>query len=248
MQVIPVEILLSDLDASMKLLAKSHQVHMKNLTPELKEAYQKVKYAVTTFHGGPGYAIIKQTISKLVKPNKIEPETIGSYIWGCVQDCYGDVEKYCTPLCINSIPSETDENPSCQHHVITREIDEDGIVDIVCLNCDKANEHIHTAVLYSNEDVVALTGQEIRFIKNLGISQLSIMIKDGYKYVSKMEMTPIDRIESIAPSSMIPKGFAQTPMSIKQTKEKEPAPYNYTSWFLIILLIVITALMVYFFL
>lgn len=249
MQVNHVEILLSEFDASLKLLAKNHHVRIDKMSPELRESYLRVKHTVTTFHGSPAYAIVKQTIAKLVKPSKLEPETLGSYIWGCVQECYGDVNKYCTPLCINSIPSETDESPSCNHHIITREIDEDGKVDLVCLNCNKnSDDTIHTAILYSNEDIDALTGQEIRFIKNLGISQLAIMIKDGYKYQRKLEMTPIDRIETRAPASMIPKGFIQSPMNIVEEHHEEQSTNNYWVWFLIIILIVIFAFMVYFFL
>lgn len=247
MQVNPVQISLVDFDTSMKLLAKNHRVPLKDLSPELKEAYQKVKYAVTAFHGGPSYAIVRQTIMKLVKPSTIEPETLGAYIWGCVQDCYGDAEKYCTPLCINSIPSETDEKPSCQHHIITREINDDGGINIVCLNCNRNNEQLHTAILYSREDIDSLTGQELRFIKNLGIAQLSIMIKDGYKYVQKLPMTPVDRIVSAAPTSAIPKGYVQAPMHVKD-HEPEEQSNNYFSWFLIIVFIIVIALLVYFFL
>lgn len=248
MQLTTSEIHLSEFDNSLKLLAKNHQLKLEKLSPELKEAYQKVKNVVLTFHGTPAYAIVKQSIAKLVKPNKIEHGTVASYIWGCVHECYGDAEKYCTPLCINSIPLETNENPSCQHHIITRELTDDERIDITCLNCNKENEYIHTAILYSNEDIDSLTGQEIRFIKNLGISQLAIMIRDGFKYHLKMKMTPIDRIDSKAPDTMIPKGFIQSPLHIKEEKDEERHSNDYKSWFFIILLIIILALLVYFFL
>ena len=108
------------------------------------------------------------------------------------------------------------------------------------------DKHIHTAIMYSNEDIETLTGQEIRFIKNLGISQISIMIKDGYKYVKKMDLTPIDRFVSSTPETMIPKGFIQSPMNIREAPEEYNT--NYMAWFLIIVLIVFVGLMVYLFL
>jgi hypothetical protein len=77
------------------------------------------------------------------------------------------------------------------------------------------------------------------------------MIKDGYKYRGKLDMTPIDRIETRAPASMIPKGFIQSPMNIvepDETSDTQHTNYHYWIWFLIIILIVIFAFAVYFFL
>jgi len=253
MQVNEVEIQLFELDTALKLLAQNHSVPLNRLTnhPKLKDAYDRVKYAVVTFHGGPAYSIVRQHISRLTRPHLIENETIGSYIWGCIQDCYGDVDRYCSPLCINSIPPETNERPTCQHHIITREVSEEGSINVVCLNCDKNGDHINTAIVYSDEDIDALTGQELRFIKGLGISQVSIMVRDGLKYARKMDMTPIDRLDALATNSMIPKGYVASPYNLNMVEESKPSHSNsmrYTTWFAIFLFILLMILVVYIFL
>jgi hypothetical protein len=247
MQFDTVELSLEEFIKSLRLLALNHSKAIKDLTPELRNAYNVVKTHVVSLHSGPGYKVVKQYIAKLTKPNKIEYGTLGAYIWGCVQECYGDIEKHCTPLCINSIPSETNEIPNCMHHIITRDTSEDGEIRLTCLNCDRSPGHINTGILYVNSDIDTLTGQELEFLKKLGISQLSIMIKDGYKYNKKVDMLPIDRLSTSQPETSIPKGFIQAPLNIVEKKEKDDGNL-YLGWILLAVLIIIFLIAIYIFL
>ena len=250
MQFDAVELSLDKFIKSLKLLANNHTKPIKDLTPELKEAYNIVKTHVVSLHSGPGYKVVKQYIAKLTRPGTITHGTLGSYIWGCVQECYGDVDKHCTPLCINSIPYETNETPNCQHHIITRDTTEDGEIRLTCLNCDSSGKnHINTGILYVNSDIDTLTGQEIEFLKGLGISQLSILIKDGYKYHKKIDMMPIDRLTTSQPQTSIPKGFIQSPMNIVEKQEEKTGQSNtYLGWILLVVLIIIFLIAIYLFL
>lgn len=248
MQFDGIELKLDQFVNSLRLLANNHTKSINDLTPELREAYNIVKTHVVSLHSGPGYVLVKQYIAKLTRPGTIKHGTLGAYIWGCVQECYGDVDKHCTPLCINSIPFETNETPNCQHHIITRDTTEDGEIRMTCLNCDSSGHHINTGILYVNSDIDTLTGQEIEFLKGLGISQLSILIKDGYKYHKKIDMMPIDRLNTSQPQTSIPKGFIQSPMNIVEKQEEKQESNTYLGWILLIVLIIIFLIAIYLFL
>lgn len=249
MQFTTVELELNQFVKSLGLLAANYKKSIDDLTPELRDAYNVVKTHVVALHSNPGYKVVKQYIAKLTRPSHISHGTLGSYIWGCVQECYGDIDKHCTPLCINSIPYDTNEVPNCQHHIITRDTTEDGEIRLTCLNCNSTGQHINTAMLYVNTDIDTLTGQEIEFLKGLGISQLSILIKDGYKYHKKIDMMPIDRLSTSQPQTSIPKGFIQSPMNIVEKKEEKTDQSNtYLGWILLVVLIIIFLIAIYLFL
>lgn len=45
---------------------------------------------------------IKKIISNLYQPTEIIPNTIGSFIFGCNMNDYGDIDKFCSILCLDS--------------------------------------------------------------------------------------------------------------------------------------------------
>ena len=74
----------------------------------------------------------------------------------------------------------------------------------------------------------------------------SNVFKDGYKYYKKIDMMPIDRLNTSQPETSIPKGFIQAPMNIVEGKQEKDN--TYLGWILLIVLIIIFLIAIYIFL
>ncbi len=59
---------------------------------------------------------LDKAINHSFRPTTLTPDTIGSFLFGCRQNTYGDVSKECSPLCINSLPSDT-QQMYCENEV-----------------------------------------------------------------------------------------------------------------------------------
>ena len=78
--------------------------------PNILEAKNKVEQ----FRNDPRLFDI---VNQQYRPTEIEVGTVGSYLWGCVQNYYGYVNKSCSPLCSESLFKS--DSHQCQYSIWT---------------------------------------------------------------------------------------------------------------------------------
>jgi hypothetical protein len=70
--------------------------------PENKQLRKNYSYILENIINEKKQPVIKKIIKKSFRPTEIYPNTIGSFIYGCKQEDYGDIDKYCSVLCLDS--------------------------------------------------------------------------------------------------------------------------------------------------
>ena len=110
---------LADLEASLDLLAKNIDT-IPDRVPKSDPvyiAYENVKLFISMFYGRSEYPQIIELMNKYKKPNTLTPNTIGSFLFGCSQENYGDIKNpLCSPLCLQGI-LPNDDSSFCPYQV-----------------------------------------------------------------------------------------------------------------------------------
>jgi hypothetical protein len=126
---------------------------------------------------------IIEILSKKYRPSFIEEYSVGSYLWGCSQNYYGDVNKACSLLCINSIPF--DENKStCQYSIWYYDKALIKVADVLSSK----------AYIYVNKNWNSFTKSDIEELKNCGIYFASILTTLNSKHKILINMTSVDNL------------------------------------------------------
>ena len=145
--------------------------------PEIRDVYQKVEQY------RKNNPEIVEIIKKKYRPSFIEPNTAGSYLWGCSQNYYGDVNKSCSLLCVNSIAFDEDEY-LCQYSI--------WYYDKSLIQ--KNNVKSSKAFIYVNNDWKYFYDTDIRILKNCGIQFATILTTNNSKHKILIPMTSVDNL------------------------------------------------------
>ena len=121
-------------------------------------------------------------IRQKYRPTFLEPNTVGSYLWGCSQNYYGDVIKPCSLLCVNSIPY--DSNMNCQYSIWYY----DKFLE------KKTNVSSSKAYIYVTKNWTSFKSSDISFLKTSGIYSASILTTFDSKHKILIEMTSVDNL------------------------------------------------------
>ena len=135
-----------------------------------------------------------QELQKLIKqrhrPTEIEVNTVGSYLWGCFQNYYGnDLNQNCSPLCYGSIfQTKETNNEKCQY-------------SIWVYNDNKLENTFDTssskAYIYVDENWEGFRKRDIDKLKEKGILFASIFITFNSQHKNIISMTSIDDLPII---------------------------------------------------
>ena len=124
-------------------------------------------------------------LNNYYRPSELEINTVGSYLWGCSQNYYGDVNKSCSPLCINSLFSkETD----CQYSVWTYSSNQ--LKNILNVQTSKA-------YIYVEKDWTGFLNSDIENLKTYGISHATILKTQNSQHKIILPMISINNLPVI---------------------------------------------------
>lgn len=118
------------------------------------------------------------------RPTELEINTVGSYLWGCSQNYYGDVNKSCSPLCINSLFSEETD---CQYSVWTYYKELTNIL----------NTKTSKAYIYVENDWSGFLNKDIEILKISGITHATILKTQNSQHKIVLPMTSINNLPII---------------------------------------------------
>lgn len=185
----------NEIKKAIKLLSENHQIEIKNLAEgsKLQQSYQMIKFTVNLLRKTDQYTMIPDIIRMQYRPTVITPGTIGTFLFGCFQNCYGDVFKICSPLCIDNIPSEKYYNTECKHQIWVI-LDKDNTynknIKYGLINSNGSNH----AYIYVDKDFSYFNEDEIEIFKKEGMEYAQILITEKSKHHILIKMTPIDKL------------------------------------------------------
>ena len=133
------------------------------------------------------------TILKEYRPSQLLPDTIGSFLFGCLQQTYGDVPLECSPLCAYGIKDNNElEIKKCQHQIYVQ-YSEDLNNRFFKLN----DNYSRYAYLFVHLDFLGLTQKEKQFFKDHGVYKLHVLLTHNSKHHSIIKMRDINDLPNI---------------------------------------------------
>jgi len=167
------------MEEAIEILAKNYNQSLTN--PKLapyKEIVEKNKKN----------PLILEYISKQYRPISIREGTFGSYLWGCSQNFYGNVNKNCSVLCADSLNfdlNESTENQTCQYQIWSY----DKNLKLITPKISSSRAYIYVPEnweYFKKSDIDILKSKEIQFV--------SILITKESKHITLIPMTSIENI------------------------------------------------------
>ena len=121
-------------------------------------------------------------LKKEHRPTDIQINTSGAYLWGCSQNYYGDVSKFCSPLCLNSLGNLKTEK--CQYSVW---VYTPNLTNIYSTSTSKA-------YIFVPENWEIFKKEEILQLKEKGIVSAAILKTQNSIHRFYLPVTSIDEL------------------------------------------------------
>jgi hypothetical protein len=211
--------------------------------PEINNLYQQVENFRKQDESNT--AVVLDIISKQHRPTTITGNTAGSYLWGCAQNYYGNVNKSCSLLCLNSIPyppsnstsnlSTSTSNPTSSFpSSIPHSNDFDCQYSIWYFSNNKLEKKNNVsnskAYIYVDNEWEGFSPSDLLLLSSNSIYFATILTTNDLKHKIIIPMTSIDSLPVIK--------------TLKQTFENES---NTSSYFFIFIIIAIFLYFLYLF-
>lgn len=187
-----VQLDLADLEASLNILNANLDTTIDQLqdkTSPVYVAYENVKLFISMFYGRDEYSKITEILNTYSKPKTIKPNSIGAFLFGCLQSTYGDISnKYCSPLCLQSVfPDVT--FVCCPYQVwILNETSFEQISDTMT---DKAY------IFSSLSKTLQFTPEQINLLKEKGIHNVHVLETRDTLHKTLIPLTHIDNLPQV---------------------------------------------------
>ena len=201
-----IQVDLADLDASLQLLNKNLDTNPNRIPKSdlVYTAYENVKLFVSMFYGREEYPKIMEIMNTFAKPNKIVPDTIGAFLFGCSQTSYGDIpNKFCSPLCLHAVlPNEpTGSSGFCPYQVWT--------MDSTSLEPISQNSSDSAYIFVSGDAAPKFTPKQITLLRSLGLKQAQVLRTQDSKHVTVIPLSELENLPIITPADSIKPAILQ---------------------------------------
>ena len=161
----PVESVESRFRQLLKVLIDHHQLNIKEL-PQNDQLYQIYQDFVAIVEQYPQTDHLKEIILQQYIPSQLEIGSIGSEIFGCLQQHYGKVSKECSLICHNNIFSDS----SCSEQ-IWQQTAANGDLRLMKINKDNNSSQ---GIIYVLDNFLYFTNTEYNLLANSGLTYVQI--------------------------------------------------------------------------
>ena len=173
-----------------KILTDNYQLKFTDAT---KNTHISNAIDVISKENDKGNPILISEILGEYRPSQLLPNTIGSFLFGCLQQNYGDVPIECSPLCAYGIKIDEElEVKRCQNQIYVQYSDE------INSRFFKLNDNeSRLAYLFVHINFMGLTHNEKLFFKNNGVYKLHILLTHNSKHHTVVKMRDLEDIPTI---------------------------------------------------
>lgn len=185
---------------AIQILAENYDTPLENLD-EYKQIVEENKQDPNLFN----------IINEQFRPMNIKIGTAGSYLWGCDQNYYGNINKTCSALCNGGIGYENN-NQTCQYQIWT-------YINKLLL---KDNISSSKAYIYVSKEWNGFKKEDVEKLKNNGVEFATILITENSKHEI---IVPIVQVEDLP--------------IVEEIEIKEVDPQSYKIYYIILFFIII---------
>jgi hypothetical protein len=178
------------LEKYIKILTDNYQLKFSDI-----EKDSKLDIAMRTIEeaNNKGDLELPGSILKQYRPSELRPDTIGSFLFGCLQQTYGDVPMECSPLCAYGIKSNDEmEVKKCSNQIYVQYTNELNNRFYKLYECDSRQGY-----LFVHINFMGITKREKKFFIDNGIYRLQILVTHNSKHHTVIKMRDIDDIPII---------------------------------------------------
>nr|QBK91113.1 MAG: hypothetical protein LCPAC202_00870 [Pithovirus LCPAC202] len=227
-----VKITSRDLEEMISFLANNHHFYPEKLSNDdpVLSKLNMFKTTISYLRGKEDYDLLYEIINRQYRPSIIKDETIGAFLFGCMQQDYGDIDRGCAISCLNSFnpdhqplicsyqlwvqeninPEDGDIRFKLFHDGInTSQYPENNFQSIGYVLPDRPSR----AIIYINLDFDGFRGNELQFFEDNGVIMAELMIKDGSRYKRVHPLTLLEKLPQIN------KGRKSQPFQYKSGKD-----------------------------
>lgn len=172
-----------------KILTDNYQLRLSDLNkyPKINKSYN----VINSIEYNPD--LINSIISQY-RPTQLFPNTIGSFLFGCLQNNYGDIPPECSPLCFNSIKNHNELSAKkCENQIFvqyTEELLENRFIKLG--DCESKHGYVFVHINFTG-----FTDKEMEYFKMNDIYKLEILVTNNSKHHIVVKMTNLERLPRI---------------------------------------------------
>ena len=160
------------MESYIKILAENYDLEIDD--PMVREAYEKVKNAEKSE--------VSKILKKYYRPTRLNVGTVGAYLWGGMQNYYGEVSKSCSALNNGSL-FENEE--TCQYQIWTYK---NGDMKL------QGDSLSSKAYIYVEDEWQGFNYCDIEKLKEGGIENACVLNTVDNKHNILLKMSPITHL------------------------------------------------------
>lgn len=164
--------------------------------PQLSSDYDYFRYIVNYYRENNqklAYQELAQILSSFPPPTQIEKDTIGSYLYGCSQSNFGDVDRSCALSCVEGFDPNFNTKP-CQQQIWQYA---QGKLVSLYTSADSTE-----ALIYVDNDFTGLSEAQLEQLRVENVMRISVLVEQNGRYVRLLPLTDISQLpHTIRPAS-----------------------------------------------
>ena len=201
------------LEKYIKILTDNYQLKFSDIDEDSRFAYIM---KVISEENANGNENLIPLILKEYRPSQLLPDSIGSFLFGCLQQTYGDVPIECSPLCAYAIKDNNEmEIKKCGNQIYVQYTDELNNRFYKLNNNDSRQGY-----LFVHINFMGITYKEKNFFLDNGIYRLQILVTHNSRHHTIIKMRDIDDLPIIEEYDGL--SFATSDNSIIKYNTEDP--------------------------
>lgn len=187
------------LEHYVKVLTDNYRLKIGDLQdyPEINKSYNVINDL--TINPDKKDNIVKLLL-KQYRPSQIVPETVGSFLFGCFQQSYGDIPSECSPLCSYGIRNDDGlilQQCNSQIHIqYLEDIPSNGESRFTKLGRSTSKQ----GYIFVNLNFMGFTTREKEYFENNGLQKMQVLVTKDSKHHTILKMRDLNDIPIIEKS------------------------------------------------
>lgn len=213
------EISYDKIQSSLKLLIENYDMELVELS-DYKNLYDA--YKIITYVKEVDQTLLSSILVYQYRPSDIKIGTLGSFLFGCMQDYYGETNKECSPLCIEN---KIDENTECEYQVWIQM--KNNCIEYI--NNSK-NSHAYIYLLTKNH---IFESKDIEKLRDNGVKYAQLVLTKNSKHELIDKLITLDQLP--------------VKTTVIESIKNEITNYKYAElpWFYIIIILIIIMIFIF---
>ena len=231
---------INKLEKYVKILTDNYKLKLNDLDnhPQVNQSYDAISSIIHNNNNNNSSKLINLILAQY-RPSQIIPETVGSFLFGCFQQTYGDIPSECSPLCAYNISNDkglTLEKCDSQIHIqYLDSVPLDGKSRFIKLGVSGSKQ----GYIFVNLDFLGFTQSEREYFKSEGLSRIQVLVTKDSKHHTVLKMRNVEDVPIIEHKNGF--DFVTSEQSMTNSNKTDDQGVDDNAYIYIILAVIIVA-------